>query len=88
MVSTPARMASLIASVPWAWAATFIPRAWASVTMAVISSRLICWAPTESPLDSTPPEAQILIRSAPNLRTCRTLARNSQGPSATLSTLW
>jgi len=35
----------------------------------------------------TPPEAQILMRSAPYFTTSRTLARAAQGPSATPSDL-
>ena len=37
--------------------------------------------------ESTPPEAQILMTSAPYLTTSRTLARAAQGPSATPSAL-
>src|ERR1700687_1932028 len=56
--------------------------------MACISSSVYCGVPGKSPLLSTPPEAQILMTSAPYLTTSRTLARAAQGPSATPSDLY
>jgi len=68
---------------PWAWAATFMPAAWASSTTACISARVICWAPGDEPREKTPPVAQILITSAPYLRIFRTIFRASSGLSTT-----
>ena len=67
MESTPARMATLAPSAPWAWAATFLRRRCASSTMASISAWLSCGVSTSSASDSTPPVAHTLMTSAPYL---------------------
>ena len=57
--------------------------------MACISSSVNCEACGSSPFDSTPPVAQILIRSAPYLMFCRTWCCTCAMPSATPSpTTW
>ena len=48
--------------------------------MACISSSVYCEACGSSPFDSTPPVAQILIRSAPYLMFCRTLCCTCRDP--------
>ena len=78
-VSTPARIASLMPSVPWACTATRSPSMCASSTRAFISARSNCCAPTASVFDSTPPVPQNLMTSAPYLRSLRTMARNCLG---------
>ena len=70
--ATPARTARLIASAPWACAATLRPHIAASCTTAFISSCEYCGAPTDSSSDSTPALAITLIRSAPFLTSNRT----------------
>src|SRR6266446_3718293 len=70
--SMPARIASLIDCVPCACAATLRPSLCASSAMACISSSVYCGVPGWSPLLNTPPEAHILIRSAPYFTVSRT----------------
>src|SRR5258708_28329740 len=74
---TPARMASLMPSVPWACAATRLPQTWASYTAAFISSSVYCGSPTDSSSESTPAVARILMTSAPYLTFSRTFLRIS-----------
>src|SRR5437868_9253358 len=62
--STPARTASLIATVECAWVATFRPRRCASVIKACISAGLYCSRRGLSPFEKTPPEAQNLMQRA------------------------
>ena len=45
----------------WAWAITFLPSRFASLTAAESSSIVICGAPTASPTDNIPPVATIFI---------------------------
>src|SRR5664279_2621611 len=85
MESTPAIEAQRIPCAPWACAATLRPRRWASATMARISSRVYWEACGSSPLESTPPVAQILMRSAPYLMFCLTMCCTAAMPSATPS---
>ena len=81
--ATPALIARLIASVPWACAATLRPHKAASSTTTFISSCEYCGAPTDSSSESTPADAIILITSAPFFTSKRTSLRISATPSAT-----
>ena len=87
MESTPACEAQRMPCAPCAWAATLRPNRCASATIAFISSSVYCEACGLSPFESTPPVAQILIRSAPYLMTSRTLCCTPATPSATPSAL-
>ena len=88
MESTPAWDAQRMPCAPCAWAATLRPRRCASATMAFISSSVYCEAWGLSPCESTPPVAQILIRSAPYLMVSRTLCCTPSTPSATPSAVY
>ena len=77
----PARMAFLMPSVAWACAMTSRPPALASATQARSSSRLKWACLGLSRGESTPPEVQTLITSAPARRSSRTLRRISSTPS-------
>ncbi len=77
--ATPARTARLIASAPWACAATLRPHMAASSTAAFISSCENCGAPADCSSDSTPALASSLITSAPFLTSNRTSFRISSG---------
>lgn len=79
---TPARMARLMASAPWAWAATRRPHMAASTTTAFNSACEYCGAPTDSSSESTPAPATTLMRSAPYFTANRTFLRSSSTPSA------
>ena len=65
--------------------ATLRPQACASETIAVSSAGVSCGTSTGSDSDSTPPEAQILITSAPYFICRRVARRHSSGPLHTPS---
>ena len=65
--ATPARIAALMPSAPWAWLHTRRPRCVASSTMRCNSSSENWRASSASPAESTPPEDMILITPAPCL---------------------
>src|SRR3989449_11552300 len=73
--ATPARVARLIASAPWACAATLRPHIAASSTTALSSSCEYCGAPTDSSSDKTPALASTLMRSAPYFTSNRIFSR-------------
>src|SRR6266487_3055561 len=73
--ATPARTARLIASAPWACAATLRPHIAASSTIAFSSSCEYCGAPTDSSSESTPALASTLMRSAPYFTSKRIFSR-------------
>src|SRR3546814_6995074 len=83
--STPASIACLAARSPWLCAATLRPQAWASDTIAASSAGVSCGTSTGSDSDSTPPDAQILITSAPYFICRRVARRHSSGPLHTPS---
>ena len=86
-VRTPARIAALMPSVPWAWAATVRPQRLASVTAALISSSEYDCCSGGIPLDSIAPVTSILMWSAPCLKFVRTALTISSGPSARFWTM-
>ena len=80
-VSTPA---SNTLSTAWElveWAATCLPNLWASSTMAV-SSITSKDGRDGNEVRVLPPDAVILMKSAPSLISCRTPALHSSGPVA------
>ena len=82
MVSIPAATARASPSVPWAWAATWRPRRWASSAIARRSSTGYWARPTLLPGVIPPPVAQTLMKSAPSLTSRRTARCPSSAVSA------
>ena len=81
MERMPARTAALMPGAPWAWAMTKMPAASASSTRIDSSaSRKWPWRGS-SRGDSTPPDVQTLMWSAPARTISRTRWRISSGPS-------
>ena len=78
--SMPASTAVRAATSPCACAAVLRFRRCASSMIAVSSSSVSCGAATSSPSDSTPPEAHILMTSAPYLMSRRTAWRPWSAP--------
>ena len=85
MLATPARIASFMAAGEWACAPTGVSSMVAVSTIAFSSSKEYAWSYTESPCESTPPEAVTLMTSAPYLTWKRTARRSSSTPSAIIA---
>ena len=82
MLSVPAMAQFMMPSVPWAWAATFLPRRWASWTRAVSVSAEYWARRTLLPGVRPPPVAHTLTQSTPMATTVRTAFSTSSSLSA------